>query len=100
MAAEKIVVTPAHKAVKLYFIKSDRKIEFLDFYKSKINPWLIRKNVNLANVYIVDRADSLVLTVVLDRDDTEWYLIDGLADFVDGPIPTPIQARIELDINA
>ncbi len=94
----KIVLSPDHKAVKLYFIKPDRKLEFLDFYKKSIIPWLYRNDVKMANVWVVDRQDCLVLTVALDRDDNEWYLIDGLEDYIDGPLPPPIQPRPELDI--
>jgi hypothetical protein len=96
--ADKIKVKADYKEVKLYFIKPDRKIAFLDFYHSNIIPWLQGQGVTLADVWVVDRSDCLALVVALDRDGTDWYLIPHIGDYVDGPVPTPIMARTGLAI--
>lgn len=85
--ANTITLRAGQRQIKSYLIKPDKETEFREFANTNIRNWLGQNSVAHADFYFSRPTGLLVLTVALDQDDTDWDLIDGIHEFLQGTYP-------------
>jgi hypothetical protein len=97
--ADTIMINGKHKQVKVYYIKPNKKAEFLDFCKNGVNiagvqhksvrQWLIDEGVKRVDFWICAQPgfpDSLALIAAVDYGEhgPDWSGIPHIEDYLQG----------------